>query len=312
MLQSLVAVLIANPARPAVEAALLARVGAALDGAPARVLAKGVAVEWDVAGEPIAIRRKLDAVVGNAPVDVALLPSANRRKRLLIADMDSTMIEQECIDELADALGLAEAIAPITEAAMRGVIAFEPALRQRAALFGGAALEPVVARILRDRITLMPGAAQTVATLRAHGVHTALVSGGFSSFVAPVAETLGFDEQRSNVLEIDAQGLSTGLLREPVLGLAAKAEILDAMLADRRLTRADALAVGDGANDVAMLEAAGLGVAFRGKPPAIAAADVSIVHGDLTALLYLQGYTADEIAGGQNGAAVESPAATMR
>jgi len=295
MSSKLAAVLIASPSAPAVDASLLADAAAALPQCSLRVLREGVAAEIILpAGEPEAVRSALAAAIAGRPVDLAVLPAEGRRKRLLIADMDSTFIEQECIDELAEAFGLAAEIAPITQRAMRGEIAFEPALRERAALFRGRAPGAAVAQILRERVTFTPGGRTAIATLRAAGVYAALVSGGFTSFTAPVAAHLGFDENRGNVLETE-DGRLTGLLREPVLGSEAKVTALDDLLGRRGLTRADAVAIGDGANDIPMLKAAGLGVAFRAKPAVAAVADVRIDHGDLTALLYLQGYAADEI-----------------
>ena len=295
MSSKLAAVLIASASAPAVDADLLAAAGAALPESSLRVLHEGVAAEFIVpsgAREPVL--SALRNAAGDRPLDIAVLPAEARRKKLLIADMDSTFIEQECIDELAEAFGLAAEIAPITQRAMRGEIAFEPALRERVALFRGRAPDEAVARILRDRVTFTPGGRAAVTTLRAAGVHTALVSGGFTSFTVPVAAELGFDESRGNILEME-DGRLSGVLREPVLGSDAKVTALDELLGARGLTRADAVAIGDGANDIPMLKAAGLGVAFRAKPAVAAVADVRIDHGDLTALLYLQGFTADEI-----------------
>jgi phosphoserine phosphatase len=232
-----------------------------------------------------------DALSGR-PVDVNVVATALRRKRLLVADMDSTLIEQECIDELADEIGAREAVAAITERAMRGEIDFEPALRERVALLAGLATE-VVAGVLANRIGIMPGAQVLVATMRRHGAHTALVSGGFTVFAGPIADRLGFHEHRANIL-IDEAGAFTGRVAEPVLGRAAKEDALLELTAKLRLDPADTLAVGDGANDIGMLRLAGLGVAFRAKPAVRAAADAVVEHGDLTALLFLQGYRRDE------------------
>jgi phosphoserine phosphatase len=292
---NLVAVLIASPTQPVLDADLVGRAARALGGATPRILKAGVAVEFTVSGAAPALHAALAEALGRAPVDVAIVPAEGRRKRLLIADMDSTFIEQECIDELAEAFGLAAEIEPITQRAMRGEIAFEPALRERVALFKGRATDEAVATILRERVTFTPGGRTTVATMRAAGAWTALVSGGFTSFTGPVAGHLGFDENRGNILEVEGSRLA-GLLREPVLGSEAKVLALDDMLGPLGLSRQDAIAVGDGANDIPMLKAAGLGVAFRAKPAVAAVADVAIEHGDLTALLYLQGFAESEFA----------------
>ncbi|HEY0292844.1 MAG TPA: phosphoserine phosphatase SerB [Hansschlegelia sp.] len=295
MSSNLVAVLIASPAATVLDEALLKRASETLGGVGPRILKPGVAAEFALeAGDAAVLRASLAAALDGAPVDIAVLPAEGRRKRLLIADMDSTFIEQECIDELAEALGLAQLIAPITQRAMRGEIAFEPALRERVALFKGFVVDDVTAAILHDRVTFTPGGRTVVATMRAHGAYTALVSGGFTSFTGPVAAAIGFDENRANVLETEG-GRLKGTLLEPVLGLQAKVVALDDLASSRGLTRADAIGVGDGANDVAMLAAVGLGVGFRPKPGVAEAADVRIDHGDLTALLYLQGYAEDEI-----------------
>ncbi|RXF74349.1 phosphoserine phosphatase SerB [Hansschlegelia zhihuaiae] len=289
-----VAVLISNPAAPALDDVALTRCGQALGLVPPRLLARGVAAEFPVTtADPAAMREDLVAVLGRAKVDIAVVPAEGRRKRLLIADMDSTMIEQECLDELAAALGLKEKVSAITERAMRGEIAFEPALRERVALLEGLPAEKTVSDALKDRITLAPGAKTLVATMRANGAYAALVSGGFTAFTGPIAETLGFDEHRSNTLLVE-DGRLSGRVAEPILGREAKLAALEELISSRSLVREETLAVGDGANDLAMLGAAGLGVAFRAKPAVAEAAHVRIDHGDLTALLYLQGYDASE------------------
>ncbi len=228
----------------------------------------------------------------NEPLDINCVPVGNRRKKLLIADMDSTMIPVECIDEVADFAGVRDQVVAITEPAMRGEISFEEALRARVALMEGleeARLQDVYA----ERVSLNPGARTLVQTMAANGAHTALVSGGFTYFTARVAEAAGFHENRANQLLI-ADGKLTGQVAEPILGRAAKLDALQEITTRLGITPADALAVGDGANDLAMIGAAGLGAAFRAKPIVAAEADVSIRHGDLTALLYLQGYSDDE------------------
>lgn len=297
MSQSFVAVLISNPARPAVTDAAIALASVATDaGRRSKILATDVAAELEVSGgDPKAIRARIVDALGGAPIDVAVVPAEGRRKKLLIADMDSTMIEQECLDELAGVLGLKEQVSAITERAMNGEIAFEPALRERVALLEGLPAAETVSRVLANRITLMPGAKTLLATMRAHGSYTALVSGGFTAFTGPISATLGFHEHRSNTL-LEVEGKLTGKVAEPILGKEAKLAALNDLIASRGLTTTETLAVGDGANDLAMLGAAGLGVAYRAKPAVAEAAHVRIDHGDLTALLYLQGYSASEFA----------------
>ncbi len=294
---TLVAVLIANPARPAITDAVLAEARRVLASAhQPRILHGEVAAEVLVAGAPEAapaLAEALRAALGGEPVDVAVLPAdAHRRKRLFLADMDSTMIEQECIDELADEVGLKEHVAAITERAMRGEIAFEPALRERVALLKDLPLG-TVDRLVAERITLMPGGPTLVRTMRAHGAHTCLVSGGFTLFTGPVAERIGFHENHANRLVLAGDRLA-GTVAEPIVGKAAKRDTLIALRERLGLAPGETLAVGDGANDLAMIGEAGLGVAFRAKPAVAAAAQVRIEHGDLTALLYLQGYAAAE------------------
>ena len=272
---------------PRLNTAPLAALGSR--GAPVW-LAAGCAVDLDYAAAPDPAALK--AALGRDDVDIVVQPRAGRRKRLLIADMDSTMIEQECIDELADVVGLKAHVAAITDRAMRGEIAFEPALRKRVALLRGLD-SAVVSRVIAERIVLTPGGPTLVATMRGHGAYCALVSGGFTLFTAPLARLLGFDEQRANIL-IVADGLLTGFVIEPILGQAAKRATLVELRGRLGLEAADTLAVGDGANDLAMLREAGLGVAFRAKPAVAQAANARIDHSDLTALLYAQGYRRDE------------------
>ena len=224
--------------------------------------------------------------------DLAIQPTRGRRKAVLLADMDSTMIQQECIDELADFAGVGPRVAAITAQAMNGELNFHEALIARVGLLAGLP-ESVVGEVLDSRITLAPGGRQLVATMRAQGAYTALVSGGFTVFTGPVSAALGFDEHRANTLLAD-NGLLTGHVTLPVLGREAKVEALQDITAARALTPAEALAVGDGANDLGMLQLAGMGVALHAKPSVAAQVDVRINHGDLTALLYLQGYAAEE------------------
>ena len=231
---------------------------------------------------------RLRAALAGLPVDVTVQDMAGRRKTVLVADMDSTMIDQECIDELADMAGFKAHVAAITARSMNGEIAFEPALRERVALLAGLPVT-VVERVLAERITLAPGGRELVRTMRANGGYTALVSGGFTVFTGPVAAMIGFDEHRANVLHEDG-GRLAGTVGEPILGRAAKLEALRAICAERGADLALSLAVGDGANDLDMILAAGAGVALHAKPSVAAAAPFRIDHGDLTALLYMQGY----------------------
>jgi phosphoserine phosphatase len=226
-------------------------------------------------------------------IDVNMLNAANRRKKLLIADMDSTIIGCECLDELADLAGLKPQISAITERAMRGEIAFEPALRERVAMLKGLALD-ALERTYETRVKLNPGAKALVATMKKHGARTCLVSGGFTYFTQRVAKDGGFDDNQANVLLDDGLRL-TGEVKEPILGREAKLSALKAEIEKLGITSADALAVGDGANDLAMIQHAGLGVAYHAKPVVSEAASASIAFGDLRALLYLQGYKDDEI-----------------
>ncbi|HEY5796978.1 MAG TPA: phosphoserine phosphatase SerB [Bosea sp. (in: a-proteobacteria)] len=245
------------------------------------------------AGDARKLEADLRQLLGETPVDIIVQPAATRRKALFLADMDSTMIGQECIDELAAYVGLKDMVSGITERAMRGEIAFEPALRERVALLKGVSLA-VVDEIIAQRITLTPGGRELVMTMRSHGAYTALVSGGFTVFTGPISATIGFDEHRSNILLAD-DGILRGEVADPILGKQAKLDALVELRARRGLAPEHTLAIGDGANDLAMLGEAGLGVAFRAKPAVAAAADARLDHADLTALLYAQGYTGAEI-----------------
>jgi phosphoserine phosphatase len=239
----------------------------------------------------------LREMMRDATVDVVIQPHEGRRKKLFVADMDSTMIGQECIDELADYAGLKSRVAAITERAMRGEIAFAPALRERVALLKGLPAM-VIDEVIAERIRLTPGGRTLVATMRANGAYTCLVSGGFTAFTSRIAAMIGFDEQHANTLLVDANGHLAGEVAEPVLGREAKLATLTALRERFRLSREDVLAVGDGANDIPMIEAAGLGVAYHGKPAVREAAAACIDHGDLTALLYAQGYRREEFVRG--------------
>ena len=235
----------------------------------------------------------LRAEFAGMKVDVnAVRVEPSRRKSLLIADMDSTIIEQECIDEIAASIGIGEQVAAVTERAMQGEIEFEQALRERVGLLKGVQRDALHS-ILDERISIMPGARTLVATMRAQGAYCALVSGGFTFFTEEIAGRVGFQFNRANQLAFDGDELN-GTVIEPILGREAKLQALIDLLQRNRLEAADSLAVGDGANDLAMISHAGLGVAYRAKPIVAAEADASIIHGDLTALLYLQGYRVDD------------------
>jgi phosphoserine phosphatase len=221
-------------------------------------------------------------------VDLVVQPTEGRRKKMLLADMDSTMIEQECIDELAEEAGVGSRVKQITARAMNGELNFDEALRERVGLLEGLP-ETVIAKVLAERITTMPGGPTLLATMKAGGVYAALVSGGFTAFTAAIATKLGFDENRANTLEV-ASGHLTGKVIAPILGREAKVSALYEIATRLNLIPSDVLAVGDGANDLGMLNLAGSGVALHAKPSVQAECDIRINHGDLTALLYLQGY----------------------
>jgi len=248
-------------------------------------------------GDPAVILRAAREIAKDSRLDVNVVSSANRRKMLLVADMDSTIIGVECLDELADMAGLKPQIAAITERAMRGEIEFEAALKERVAMLRGLPLE-ALRRTYEERVRLNPGARALTSTMRAHGAHTMLVSGGFEFFTAKVAQAAGFDAERGNRLLDDGAQL-TGEVGEPILGRQAKLEALESAAGALGIALSQTLAVGDGANDLAMIRKAGqnggLGVAYHAKPVVAEAAGAAIVHNDLTALLYLQGYTDADI-----------------
>ena len=285
---ALVATLVANPSNPVLTQALGEAAFTSVDGAGLYWLADGVACDIalknDVSAET-ALARIRD-VIGDQPVDVAVQFAETRRKKLLIADMDSTMIGQECIDELADFAGLKEQISAITERAMLGELDFESALRERVGLLAGLG-EEAIERCLDERIEPTPGARTLVATLKAHGSRSVLVTGGFHHFADPVAEWLGFDRVVGNRLAV-ADGKLTGLLDGPISDASTKLAVLREE-AERAGEGAHVLASGDGANDIPMIEAATYGFAYRAKPKARAAANGRIDHGDLTAILSLLG-----------------------
>jgi phosphoserine phosphatase len=292
-----VATLVSNPARPAVVTALVEAARAELPGAgKPQWLAQNIAADIPFAPPAGTDARAIaDTLRERFPdgIDVVVQPAAGRRKALFLADMDSTMIGQECIDEMADLVNLKPHVAAITERAMRGEIAFEPALRERVSLLKGLPAT-VIDEVIRDRIRLTPGARTLVMTMRANGAYTCLVSGGFKSFTDRIAAMIGFDENRSNILEVSIDGRLAGLVREPIFGREAKLQTLLDLCAQHGIAREAALAAGDGANDLSMIQQAGLGVAYHAKPAVAAAAQARIDHGDLTALLYVQGFKREE------------------
>ena len=282
--------LIANPNEPALDLQLLQRIQAEIGGEinwlhqriGAEIVKPDLATAADAARE----------LVASKPIDVAQIPLANRRKRLLIADMDSTMIEQECIDELADAVGIKAEVAAITARAMNGELDFAQALRTRVGLLKGLERSSIE-EVRRERITFAPGGRVLIQTMKTHGAFTSLVSGGFTFFADYIGKRIGFDEAMANILEFEDDRL-TGTVADPILGKEAKLSRLMTLAAFHDIPLAETMAVGDGANDLDMIKAAGLGIALHAKPIVAAQAAVKIDHGDLTALLYLQGYSDED------------------
>lgn len=290
----LIATLISNPKLAALTRTVERSAANAVSAQSVDRLADGIACDLIL---PIALPAEeadnlLRRALSDAPVDIVIHESTARRKKILIADMDSTMIDQECIDELADEVGVKDHVAAITARSMNGEIAFEPALRERVALLEGLDAG-VIDRIVATRLTLASGGIELVRTMRANGAWTALVSGGFTAFTSRISAKLGFDENRANTL-LEENGKLTGRVGDPILGREAKATALMEISGRLGLTPADAIAVGDGANDLDMIRLAGTGVALHAKPAVAAQAQVRIDHGDLTALLYLQGYRRSE------------------
>ena len=288
-----VVTLLTNPETPVLDRVTVESLRNAWGGGAARWLDPGVAAEFDL-GQVPENRWEVWEGLQALRIDMVVQSAEGRKKRLLIADMDSTMIHQECIDELADEAGVGARVADITARAMNGELDFEAALRERVGLLKGLP-EGVIARVLRDRITLMPGGEVLLATMKAQGAYAALVSGGFTAFTRSVAGQLGFDENRANTLHV-AEGKLAGTVAEPILGKEAKLQALNQISTRMGITPAEAIAVGDGANDLPMLKAAGTGVALHAKPRVQVECEVRVNHGDLTALLYLQGYSRDEFA----------------
>ena len=282
--------LIARPGT--LETALVSSLRNATGGGAAVWLSQGEAAEFPLDHVPSNLEELRTAVADQA--DLNLLPALGRRKTMLLADMDSTMIQQECIDELAEEAGVGAHVKEITARAMNGELDFEGALTERVALLKGLP-ETVIDRVLETRISLMPGGRELVATMKANGGYAALVSGGFTAFTAKVARLVGFNENRANTLLVE-NGTLTGEVARPILGREAKVQALEEISARLGIPEADVLAVGDGANDLGMLGRAGMGVALHAKPSVQAQCDLRVNHGDLTALLYLQGYGREDFA----------------
>jgi phosphoserine phosphatase len=289
-----IATLLCSPAKPSLDPALVDSLRNAWGGGEAVWLAPDEAAEFSIKALPAnqgTVWEDLQAM----GVDLVLQPASRRRKKMLLADMDSTMIEQECIDELAEEAGVGARVKDITARAMNGELDFDGALTERVALLKDLP-EAVIAQVLDSRITLMPGARQLLATMKASGGYAALVSGGFTAFTSRIATELGFDENRANTLMI-ADGKLTGEAGHPILGREAKVTALEQITARLGITEDEVLAVGDGANDLGMLLRAGAGVALHAKPSVAAQCQIRINHGDLTALLYLQGYAKGDFKG---------------
>ena len=299
-----IATLLASPARADLDRATVEALRDAWGGGAARWLNPGIAAEFPLGAVPANRWDVWDALQGRG-VDLVVQPAEGRRKRMLLADMDSTMIGQECIDELADMAGVGPRVAAITARAMNGELDFEGALLERVRLLKGLP-ESVIGKVLAERITYTPGGRALIATMKANGGHAALVSGGFTAFTTAVAATLGFDEHRANTL-LAEDGRLIGEVARPILGREAKIAALKEISARLGIGHADVLAVGDGANDLGMLHLAGSGVALHAKPSVAAQCDIRINHGDLTALLYIQGYAAaDFVTAGAGGLGASS------
>jgi phosphoserine phosphatase len=287
------ATLIADPSQANLDQATLDALCGAWGGGDARWLNPNVAAEFSCDTVPRNAAEAWEGLQGLG-VDLVVQPSAGRRKKMLLADMDSTMIQQECIDELADVAGVGVRVKDITARAMNGELDFEGALTERVGLLKGLP-DSVIDEVIETRISFMPGGHDLLATMKANGAYCALVSGGFTAFTGHVAKTLGFDENRANTLLV-ADGHLTGDVARPILGREAKVQALLEISDRLGIAHADVMAVGDGANDLGMLGLAGAGVALHAKPSVAAQCDIRINHGDLSALLYVQGYAVTDFA----------------
>lgn len=288
-----IATLLADPKAANLEAVTVTSLRNAWGGGEVRWLAPGIAAEFPIDRMP-ENRWQVWEDLQKLGFDLVVQPAEGRKKKMLLADMDSTMIQQECIDELADVAGVGAQVSAITARAMNGELDFEGALTERLGLLRGLS-ESVIARVIAERITFMPGGHDLLRTMKANGAYCALVSGGFTAFTGYVAETLGFDENRANVLGIE-DGKLTGVPVWPILGREAKVQAFLEISERLKLAHSEVMAVGDGANDLGMLQLAGAGVALHAKPSVAAQCDIRINHGDLSALLYIQGYAVGEFA----------------
>lgn len=286
-------ILLTNPAAPALNLTTADALRSAWGGGDLKWLSLGEAAEFSVERVP---SNHWDVWEGlqTQGIDLIVVPSEARRKKMLLADMDSTMIQQECIDELADVAGVGERVKEITAKAMNGELDFEGALTERVGLLKGLP-ESVIQKVIDERITFMPGGKELLATMKRDGAYCALVSGGFTAFTDYVAEALGFDENRANTLLVE-NGELVGKPGQPILGREAKVAALEEITARLGLAHSDVMAVGDGANDLGMLKLAGAGVALHAKPSVAAECDIRINHGDLSALLFVQGYARSDFA----------------